>query len=297
MVGRTILDIDDDVNYNFGLEDLITTHLPENILALGDLSGIKIKHLLYHTSGLNRIDYQPGTVEEIISKVLAKKRLGKPGQYYLYNNSGYILLGEVIKFVTKSDSWEGEVKKRLNQSLGSNSFIFPEAGNPNWLATEDTIWREGQEGVLLEGNETLSTGYQGNFTSVINLSGADIAHAAGSVIGNIIDANHWMRDLATNESGLLSNEYFQKQVIETHYADDYISHLTWNMGPGLGFEQNENVLFHSGIITGYYCMSTYSKNEQVTITSCLNGTGNLTDFNYEVLNEIYPYRKVNNVKK
>ena len=293
VVARTILDIDDNSSYDFSLEDPITKHLPDNILTLGNLSGIKIKHLLYHTSGLNRIDFQPGTAEEIIKKVLARKRLGEPGQYYLYNNAGYIILGEVVKFVTKSDSWEGELKKRLDESLGVNAFIFPEPANPNWIQTEDTSWLHGKEGTLLKGNHTLATGYVvgENFTSVLEVSGADIALASGSMIGTIMDVNRWMRDLTTNESGLLSKEYFQKQVLETHYGDDYISHLTWNMGPGLGFEQNENTFFHLGAIVGYSCMSFYSKNEKVTITTCINGSGKLTDFPLEVLNEIYPYRK------
>ena len=291
VVGRTILDIDDNSNYDFSLEDPVTKHLPDNILSLGDLSGIKIKHLLYHTSGLNEIDIKPGTVEEIIKKFLARKRLGEPGQYYKYNNAGYILLGEVIKFVTKSDSWEEELQKRLHEALGVNSFIFPEPANPNWIQTEDTSWLHGQEGTLIDGNHTLATGYIGHFTSVLDVSGADIAHAAGSMIGTVLDVNRWMRELVTNESGLLSKEYFQKQVIETHYGDDYISHLTWNMGPGLGFEQNENAFFHLGKIIGYACNSIYSKNEKVIITTCINGSGDLTELPYEILSEMYPYRK------
>jgi len=63
------------------------------------------------------------------------------------------------------------------------------------------------------------------------------------------------------------------------------------MGPGLGFEQNENAFFHLGAISGYACNSVYSKNEKITITVCLNGSGDLTHFPYEVLGEIYPYRK------
>ena len=293
VVGRTILDIDDDSNYDFSLEDPVTKHLPDDILALGSLSGIKIKHLLFHTSGLNKIDFQPGTVEEVIKKVLARKRLGKPGQYYKYNNAGYIILGEVVKFVTKADSWEGELQKRLNESLGANSFIFPEPANPSWLQTEDNSWLSGVSRTLIDGNQSLTTGYVigENFTSVLEASGADIAHASGSVIGNILDVNRWMNDLVTNNSGLLSKDYFEKEVMQTHYGDDYISHLTWNMGPGLGFEQNENAFFHLGAIVGYSCMSLYSKNEKVTITTCLNGSGSLIHFPYEVLNEIYPYRK------
>jgi len=159
-VGRTILAIDDNSDYDFSINDPITKHLADDILTLGDLSGITVKHLLYHTSGLST-KLQPGkTVQETIKTALDDGRLSAPGQYYKYNNIGYIILGQIIKHVTNSDNWEGEIQKRLDKSLGSNAFIFPESANQNWLQTEDNSWLHGESGTLVEGNQSLATGYQ-----------------------------------------------------------------------------------------------------------------------------------------
>jgi len=294
-VGRTILDIDDDSSYDFSIEDQITKHLPADILALGDLSGITVRDLLYHTSGLsNQFDFVTGgTAKEIIKRVLEIKRAGKPGQFYQYNNSGYVILGQIIQHVTKAQSWEGEVQKRMNTSLGYNSFIFPEAANPNWIETKDTSWMSGKEGTLLSGENSLATGYafSEHFIPVIGVSGADIANSAGSMIGTVPDVNKWMHNLGTNDGGLLSSEYFKNIITDGTFRDDYLSHLTWNMGPGLGYEQNQNTYFHLGSFTGYTCVSIYSKNEKTTLSVCTNGmTGLFIDFPYEVLNAMYPYR-------
>jgi len=293
-VGRTILDIDNDDRYDFDLDDPITKHLSSDISSLGDLSGITIKDVLFHTSGLGEIDFQPGTAEEILKKALNTKRLGEPGQYYKYNNTGYILLGEIIEHVTGSASWESEVMSRLNSALGTHHFILPERNNPNWLETTDTAWMSGKSRTLLDGNSSLAVGYslyEGAFHSLLENPTPNIAHSAGSLIGTVPDVSRWMRELVSNRSGLLDNSYFEQEVLETHYEDDYISHLTWNMGPGLGFEQNENAFFHLGAVSGYNCMSVYSKNEKVTITACVNGSANLTELPYNILTEMYPYRK------
>ena len=292
-VARTILDIDDNPENSFDLDDLVTSHLGDDILSLGDLSGITIKHLLYHTSGLSTKLVPGKTVQETIKTALDDKRIGTPGQYYKYNNIGYIILGQVIKNVTGSDHWEGEIKKRLDASLGNNSFIFPEAYNDNWIQTEDTSWLHGVAGTLVEGNQSLATGYifSDHFNSVLEVSGADIANSAGSLIGSVPDVTRWMHSLATNDGGLLSKGYFENVILNGTYVDDYISHTTWNMGAGLGYEQIQNAFFHLGAITGYSCNSVYSKNEKITISACVNGSGVMADLPYDILSEIFPYRK------
>lgn len=291
-VARTILDIDDNSDYDFSINDYITKHLPSNILALGDLSGITVSQLLHHNSGLNKIDFTAGTVEEIIQKFLDKGRLFNPGQMYQYNNAGYVLLGQIIEHVTSSKHWQTEVQKRLDDSIGVNSFIFPEAGNVNWI---DTEWLVGQEGTLRDANQSLVTGYSYSdaYISLLEISGADTAHSAGSMIGSVPDVTKWMRTAATNDSSLLSANYFDNTVRQINtgtYIDSYMGHLNWNMGAGIGFDQDQNALFHLGNFFGYACSSVYSKNEKVTVTACINSTGDIEAFPYEVLEAMYPYR-------
>ena len=299
-VARTILDIDDNAEFDFDINDPITKHLPKRILDMGNLSGITVKNLLHHTSGLPNVDYKPRTAEDMIRVLLKKKKLFKPGQTYRYTNSNFVFLGQIIEHVTGSKYWQVEVNKRIAESIGKdNSFIFPEPQNPNWLETRATAWLINKENTLLEGNSSLVIGYDHNktastFISLRKTSGADIADAAGSAIASTIDISKWFKGVATNDSHLLTDKYFLENIerINTDtYEDIYIGNPTWNTGSGLFFEQAENVLWHLGNFNGYACSAIYSKNEKVTISACINQSGNLSKLNFDLLSSIYPYRK------
>jgi CubicO group peptidase (beta-lactamase class C family) len=302
-VGRTILDMDDDnVNYpNFSINDPITKHLPTSITSLGNLSGITVHQLLHHTSGLGDIDAtKTGTAAEKIAEALSKTRVTEPGRMYKYNNAGYILLGQIIEYLAKdnnsSATWQSEVKARLNEAVGINTFVFP---NTVGLDGNYSAWLDAN--LTKDDNTSLAKGYGTSFTDDVTASSAaDIAHSAGSLIGSVPDVTKWMESIATNNNvidgnmtGLLSDEYFQKNLntINTStYADIYLGNTQWNLGAGIGYDQNQNSLFHLGNFSGYACHSVYSKNERVTITVCVNGNADLAKLPYDLLEAMYPYR-------
>src|SRR5690606_15791530 len=92
------------------LDDDIRAHLPE-VPDFGDT--IRIRHLLHHTSGLREFlnllamsgrDVLGGDVihhEEVLRIVQRQPELqSAPGARHLYNNTGYVLLAEVIERVS-----------------------------------------------------------------------------------------------------------------------------------------------------------------------------------------------------
>jgi CubicO group peptidase (beta-lactamase class C family) len=303
-VGRTILDIDDMETYNFSVDDALVAHLPANILALGDFEGITIRNLLEHSSGLpNNKNVKNTTIENLITETMQLGSKIKPGQMYEYNNLNFVLLGEVIKHVTGSSSWEAEVLQRINASIGEeNSFIFPESGlspDNEWMKTSDTSWMEGKENTLLEGEERIVHAYGFNaaghyFDEQTKFSTADTAFAAGSALANVIDVTKWMRSITSNDSALLSSGYFDNHIVDMNtytYQDIYEGHPDWNMGMGIGYDQSQNALFHVGAFPGYNCMSFQSKNENVTLSLCGASNGfSAGSIAYDILNAMYPYR-------
>lgn len=73
---------------------------------LPHLSGMEIRHLLTHTSGLPPIPIWPAadsgrTRHALIAAVLATPTLRPPGAGYTYSDTGYILLGEIAAHVLK----------------------------------------------------------------------------------------------------------------------------------------------------------------------------------------------------
>lgn len=62
--------------------------------------GIRLHHLLTHTSGLKanyKYDYRKVTRHELEQNILKSRLRSKPGEEYLYSNVGYSLLGIIIE--------------------------------------------------------------------------------------------------------------------------------------------------------------------------------------------------------
>jgi CubicO group peptidase (beta-lactamase class C family) len=91
---------------HLALDDDIRMHVPE----LPDYgTPISVRQLVHHTSGLR--DYltlhalagiQPGASDEAILRLLVRQRAlnFQPGERYLYSNTGYFLLSEIVRRAT-----------------------------------------------------------------------------------------------------------------------------------------------------------------------------------------------------
>jgi D-alanyl-D-alanine carboxypeptidase len=104
------------------LDDPITKYLPA---APDAWRGITIRHLLTHTSGIPeyegrdstlnlRLDY---TEQELLRKFASYPLLFDAGQEWSYSNSGYVLLGIIIRAVT-GEHWGELLRKRVFEPLG-----------------------------------------------------------------------------------------------------------------------------------------------------------------------------------
>jgi CubicO group peptidase (beta-lactamase class C family) len=104
------------------LDDPITKYLPA---APDAWRGITIRHLLTHTSGIPeyeerdstlnlRLDY---TEDELLRSFARYPLLFAPGEEWSYSNSGYVLLGIIIKAVS-GQPWGEFLRKRIFEPLG-----------------------------------------------------------------------------------------------------------------------------------------------------------------------------------
>jgi CubicO group peptidase (beta-lactamase class C family) len=112
-----------------GLQDEITKFLPDY-----PTQGRKItvEHLLTHTSGIQSYTDMPEwlplwrkdfTLKELIDLFKDKPMQFEPGERWVYNNSGYILLGAIIEKVS-GESYEQFVDGHIFKPLGMKSSTY-----------------------------------------------------------------------------------------------------------------------------------------------------------------------------
>lgn len=150
-------------------------------------SGITVRHLLTHTSGLpaDYLDTQklfgPSplryTVDMQLADLFAKPLTSEPGTIYKYNNSGIFLLGAVIAQVSGM-SYEEFVRTRIFEpaAMAQSSFIDADAVVPRRAQSytlrdgELVRWSIEQNAQAMDGNS-----YGGILSSAVDLQHFDEA--------------------------------------------------------------------------------------------------------------------------
>jgi CubicO group peptidase (beta-lactamase class C family) len=159
--------------------------------------GVTIHHLLTHTSGIHSYtsdpDYmkkmgQPETVKSMIARFKDKPLDFKPGEKFVYSNSGYFLLGAIIEKVS-GRSYEAFLKEAIFEPLGM----------------KDTGYDHPRD-VLPH----RASGYDRAGDGLRNAAYLDMAqpYAAGSLYSTVDDLARWDRALA--EGKLISKDSYDR---------------------------------------------------------------------------------------
>ena len=170
------------------LDDPITTYLPD--YPTHDRT-ITITHLLNHTSGIKSYTSLDNFMSDISQKNLAPADLlayfkdlppvFEPGTRFLYNNSGYHLLGLIIEKITGM-SYEQFIQQHIFQPLGMRHSYY--------MHNETIIPRRAS------GYTKTPEGYRQS--EYLNMM---IAYAAGALGSTVEDLIRW--DAALREERLL----------------------------------------------------------------------------------------------
>jgi CubicO group peptidase (beta-lactamase class C family) len=128
------------------LDDPICTYLPP-FGCDAQKATITVRHVLTHTSGLPgpcRLYRHCHSPEQILAGIFQQKLVFPPGTRYLYNDLGFILLGEVIREITSLNLDEYS-RTYIFDPLGMHDTLFiPPAALKNRIApTECVSWRGG----------------------------------------------------------------------------------------------------------------------------------------------------------
>ena len=105
------------------LNDSLTKFVEKKYLGKGEFKNVKIKHLLSLTSGVGeivgyeQIQHKVRSLKDIQHLYTSIDLTFEPGSQWRYSNTGMILLGEVIEFVT-GENYYDYINKNIYQKAG-----------------------------------------------------------------------------------------------------------------------------------------------------------------------------------
>lgn len=233
-------------------EDEITKYIPD-YPTLGKT--ITIHHLLNHTSGIKsytgmesfrvlaRNDMTP---TELIDVFKNEPMDFDPGEKFLYNNSGYILLGHIIEVIS-GQSYEDFVETQIFEKLQMENSYY---------------------GKMKQIIPNRASGYQNRDDNYINADylSLTLPYAAGSIMSNVDDLLTWQNALRDNT--LISKESMEKAIHGSELNDG--THIPYGYGLGEGSVNGSTSYQHGGGIFGYTTMGIYLPKEDVFVSVLTN---------------------------
>ncbi|MEI6886299.1 MAG: serine hydrolase [Bacteroidota bacterium] len=238
------------------LQDEITKFIPDY-----PTHGYKItvEHLLTHTSGIKSYTDMKEWTEEIQKKDMTPKELidlfkdqpmnFEPGAKFLYNNSGYILLGYIIEKVS-GESYAAYMEKNIFKPLG---LVHTSYDNPS-----DII-------------KTRVPGYSKADTGFANAAYLSMTqpYAAGSLLSTVDDLYTWTKGVRSGK--LIRPETFEKAVTSCKLNDG--TKIGYGYGLGIGEISGSVTISHGGGINGFLTISIYMPKEDVFVGILSNCDG------------------------
>lgn len=238
------------------LDDPITKFLPDYPTHGYDIT---VAHLLAHTSGIRSYTGIPGwmatkikgdmTTEELVDAFKSEPMDFAPGERWLYNNSGYVLLGAIIEKVS-GESYEEFVDQKIFVPLEMESSYY------------------GAHGRIIHRRTPGYDGGPGEYQNGQYLSMTQ-PHAAGSLLSTVDDLAKWDRSLYTDD--LLSDEAREKLV--TPFALNDGSSTDYAYGFTIRDLRGHPAVAHGGGIFGFSTYGLRLPEERVYVAVLTNSTG------------------------
>ena len=216
---------------------------------------ITIHNLLNHTSGIKsytslqsfmkhaRTDMTPS---ELIDKFKNEPMDFDPGEKFLYNNSGYVILGHLIEVIT-GDTYANYIQKNIFDKVGMKNSYY---GSMKRLIKNRAY-----------GYKQVENGYAN--ADYLSLT---LPYAAGSLMSNVDDLLKWQKALNTNQ--LITQKSYNKAINGSSLNSG--EHIVYGYGLGAGKIQGSKSISHSGGIFGYSTMGVYMPQEDVFVSVLAN---------------------------
>lgn len=243
---------------------------------------LTVRNVLSHTTGLpyhaftDRID-DGADFDTLVYHLRDLELIGKPGQFYSYQNVGYSLIGEVIEAATNK-TYEENLKDRvflpLHMQTASASFT----------------------GIINNDNVAMPHRYGKSWVPMsISHTYYNVA-PAGGVNASISDMARWLQAVASDSSNFMtketSDELFRPIVRATARNHNFwrwkrprsaYYAMGWRI---LNFKE-DTLAYHGGYVNGYRSEVAIHHKNNIAICVLVNAPGHLADISIPKFFELY----------
>ena len=167
--------------------------------ASADYAAIRIKDLIYHTSGLPNFakrhwkNKEMITNQQIINYLDSNELNFFPGEQFEYNDVGYILLASLIEAIT-STSYEEFLLKHIFTPCNMKHTLLFQPDKPKKIKAQVTGYREWP------------------FFDIFNEYPGDHVYGDGSIYSSLTDLYHWVMAI---ENNLLFSPQMKQKIFES----------------------------------------------------------------------------------
>jgi CubicO group peptidase (beta-lactamase class C family) len=225
----------------------------------GDLpkswSGITVRHLLTHTSGLKDFINEP-TVDlrkdllptDVIESLRAKPLNFPPGEKYAYSNTGYHLLGMIIRKVT-GQSWDEFIQEKILTPLEMRDTRVVNLSAIITNRAAGYVWENGRI-------------QNGHFVAPTILG-----YAGGGFRSTALDLAKW-------DAALYGAEILKPSTLEQMWTPAVLnngSNSTYGFGWGISKVSGHRLISHTGShATGFKAILARFVDDQLTVIILTN---------------------------
>lgn len=239
------------------LDDALYKYLPD-ALAPGLAERVTLRQMLSHTSGIpdytNLEGYaalatQETPAEAILGLLKDSPPLFEPGAAQAYSNSGYLLLGLVIKKVTGA-SWGDYIEKEIFAPLGMAD-------------SRASLNRE-----IVPGMATPYE-YDGKMLTKAPYHAFEVIHGNAGLRSSARDMARWVDALHTSK--VLPANLYREMMTPGRLPDG--THLRYGLGMVVGNALGHPVYRHGGTFPGFMSHAAYLPGKKLAIAVLTNTTG------------------------
>lgn len=239
---------------HLSLDDDIREWVPE----LPDYGApITVRHLVHHTSGLRDYltlqsiagRYGGTTDEEIVALLARQKALNfEPGDRYLYSNSGYFLLSEIVERATGLSLRE-YADREFFGPLGMRNSHFHDDAN-HIVRNRATAYAPMEDGWRME--------HAWDFAQV----------GSGGLYSNVVDMARWD---AAFEAGEVGDPGFREAMLRPGVLNNGDT-LDYAFGLGVREARGQRVIAHGGSLAGFRSYMLRFPDEATSVIALCNAT-------------------------